>query len=71
MVDLSEYHYARLLRFLRTRAGRDFAIDAEQAAFIAELAQAEADPPGLVRLSLRDEAFSAANDNHYRLRRSD
>ena len=71
MVDLSEYHYARILRFLEFRACREFAIDAEQAAFIAELDLAEGDLPGIVRFSVTEAEFLAANDNLCRLRRSD
>ncbi len=71
MVDLSEYHYARIQRFLESRASQEFPIDAEQAAFIAELDLAEGDLPGIVRFSFLEAEFLAANDNLYRLRRSD
>lgn len=71
MVDLSEYHYARIQRFLESRACQEFPIDAEQAAFIAELDLAEGDLPGIVRFSVVEASFLAANDNLYRLRRSD
>lgn len=71
MVDLSEYHYARIQRFLESRARQEFPIDAEQAAFIAELDLAESDLPGIVRFSFLEAEFLAANDNLYRLRHSD
>ena len=71
MVDLSEYHFARILRFLEARASREFPIDAEQAAFIAELDLAEGDLPGIVRMSVIELPALAANDNLCRLRRSD
>lgn len=71
MADLSEYHYARIQRFLESRARQEYPIDAEQAAFIAELVQAEGDLPGIVRFCLLEPELQAANDNLYRLRRSE
>ncbi len=71
MVDLAEYHSARVFRFLASRARQEYPIDAEQAAFIAELELAESDLPGIVRFTVIEERFLAANDNLCRLRRTD
>ena len=71
MVELSEYHSARVFRFLASRAQQEFPIDAEQAAFIAELDLAERDLPGIVRFTVMEARFLAANDNLLRLRRTD
>jgi hypothetical protein len=71
MVDLSEYHSARLYRFLAFRAHQEFPVDAEQAAFIAELDLAESDLPGIVRFSVLEAGLLAANDNMHRFRRTE